>query len=67
MKTKSDKDKLTIKDAARRLRVCVSTVYNAIDKGKLKPVRHGINGMAFWVTRASVEELEKTIGGNDHE
>jgi excisionase family DNA binding protein len=61
MTFKSDKDKLTLTDAATRLNVCVRTVTEAIRKGKLEPVRHGIARRVFWVTRESVEKLEQEI------
>jgi len=61
MTTKSDKDKLTLADAARRLRVSVSTIKNGIHARKLVPVWHGLSRRAFWVTRESVEKLEQEI------
>ena len=54
---KSDKDKLTLADAARMLNVCKRTVQKAIRDGLLEPVTRGIHGYAYWVTRASVTNL----------
>ena len=63
MKLKSDREKMTLTDAAKELHVCKRTIQNGIDKGLLVPVRGGLlRRNAYWVTRASVEAL-KAKGG----
>lgn len=59
MHTQSDKDKITLKDAAKMLNCSRRTIQNAIARGKITPVRCGISRRAYHVTRASVEAIMK--------
>ena len=54
---KSDKERLTLADAAKMLGVCKRTVQNAINAGRLEAVRHGLGRRACHVTRKSVAAL----------
>ena len=59
MKTASDKERMTIADAARELKCSRWSIYRAMATGKLEPVRCGISRRAYYVTRASVEAIMK--------
>ena len=59
MRLESDKERLTLADAAKMLGVCKRTVQNAINAGRLEAVRHGLGRRACHVTRKSVAALLK--------
>ena len=54
---KSDKEKLTLRDAAKMLGVCKRTVQLAITSGRLEAVRGGIFQRVRYVTRKSVDAI----------
>lgn len=54
---KSDKEKLTLRDAADALGVCKRTVQLAITSGRLEAVRGGIFQRVRYVTRKSVDAI----------
>lgn len=57
MKTHTDDENISLKDAAKMLKCSRRTIQNAIANGKLTPVRCGIARRAYYVTRASVEAI----------
>ena len=54
---KSDREKLTLRDAAKMLGVCRRTVQLAIISGRLEAVRGGICNRVWYVTRKSVDAI----------
>lgn len=59
VKTETNAENVTLKDAASMLHCTIRTIQNAIKAGKLEPVRCGISRRAYYVTRASVEAITK--------
>ena len=63
MKKNTRAERMTLAEAAEELGLCKRTVQNAINKGLLEPITHGLCGKTYWVTARSVKALLKQIGG----
>jgi excisionase family DNA binding protein len=57
------KDYLTIKEASRMLRVCDATLRRWDKIGKLKAVRHPINGYRLYEKQKILELINKITTG----
>lgn len=56
---KSDKEKLSLPDAAKVFGMTKRGIQKAIKAGRLVPVRGGVARRVYWVTRASVNAILK--------